>query len=118
MSIPINKLLPKVKRYFRCLWAALRGHDRYRDERNQLYFAVKDSAKGLQQLKELYNSALDKWKHDSETVLQQEKVIAKLQTDIFGYQNVIENLRSRVMEKEKENDDLRQQYQGLLDKQN
>lgn len=117
MSISTDKLLPKIKRYFRCLWAALRGRCLSLAEGRELKAGIVEAKENLVQMQKLYYTLAEKWSGEKDKVKQQEQTIAKLQADIIGYQKMIETLRNSVRDKDHDLTLQRQQYLELMDKQ-
>lgn len=117
MSNKSDKLLPSIKRYFRCLWAALRGHDRYREERDELWLRVKEATKKMQDFDKIYDDLAKKWEQTLRKVDEQEKIIGTLQSEVNSYQRLVETLRTSISDKDHELTLQWQQYLELVDKQ-
>lgn len=109
MNNKSHEIILKTKRYFKRLWDALLGRDPFCKEREGLTKRIDAGVSDLQSLRLIYNSALEKWKQQSDTVRKQEEIIADLQ-------KVIEVLRSSTHDKDAELVELRQRFLEQLER--
>lgn len=117
MGILKQEILPDIRRYFRSLWAALRGCCLSVAESKELKLKVLESNTKLHEMFKLYAMLVEKWQSASEKADKQMQQIGTLQKDIANYQKLIETLRTSIRDKEHELTLQRQQYLELLDKQ-
>lgn len=104
-----NKIMPRLARYFSCLWAALCGRDPHRKELEEMNQRVNQATTDLRHLRQLYLSTLDEWNQTSD-------LVEHLLKDINNYQKLIETLRSSVHDKQSELAEQQQYFREQLDK--
>ena len=103
-----NDIILRIGRYFACLWMALTGRNPYADDSYEVCKKLEE----LQQLKESYCAALDRWEEANKKVgeLSQSNAIlqsqvegyrALLKSQVEGYRALVENLRERIRDKER-----------------
>jgi len=75
-----------MKRYLKNLLSALLGNNPYQAERDELRRQMEQAEKNMEQLRDMYYTACDKWE-------QGDKQVASLQ-------QLVENLRERIKDKD------------------
>lgn len=75
-----------MKQYFKNLLSALLGNNPYEAERDDLTAKLEKAAENVEQLRDMYCAACEKW-------VQSDKQVASLQ-------QLVENLRERIKDKD------------------
>lgn len=97
MTNRINDMLLCIKRYFACLWMALTGRNPYADDSEEVCKKLEE----LQQLKESYCAALDRWEEANKKVGELSQSNTHLTAQVNDLRNLVEKLRERIRDKER-----------------
>ena len=89
-----------MRRYFKNLLSALLGNNPYEAERDDLRRQMEQAAENVEQLRNMYCAACEKW-------AQGDKQVASLQ-------QLVENLRERIKDKDAAINQLKKEYTKLL----
>lgn len=105
----IALIIKQMKRYFRNLWLALTGSNPFRSELDEIRDKYEKTAAKVEQLSELYYNSLERWeKAEART----ESVVKKL----HDYENLIENLRERIVNKDILLERTKTEYQERIER--
>jgi chromosome segregation ATPase len=85
-----------MKQYFKNLLSALLGNNPYQTERDELRRQLEQAAENMEQLRNMYCAACEKWE-------QGDKQVASLQ-------QLVENLRERIADKDAVIAQLQKEY--------
>lgn len=85
-----------MKQYFKNLLSALLGNNPYQTERDELRRQLEQAAENVEQLRNMYCAACEKWE-------QGDKQVASLQ-------QLVENLRERIKDKDAVIAQLQKEY--------
>lgn len=91
-----------MKRYFKNLLSALLGNNPYEAERDELRRQMEQAAENVERLRDMYCAACEKWE-------QGDKQVASLQ-------QLVENLRERIADKDAVIDQLQNEYREYTKK--
>lgn len=89
-----------MKRYIKNLWLALMGTNPFQQELDEKSSQYEKASKNISTLKEQYITALDKWDQTEKSVR--------------GLQQLVENLRERLREKDLLMEKMKQEYQDRI----
>lgn len=85
-----------MRRYLKNLLSALLGNNPYQAERDELLRQMEQAAENVERLRDMYCAACEKWE-------QGDKQVASLQ-------QLVENLRERIADKDAVIDQLQNEY--------
>ena len=83
-----------MKQYFKNLWLALTGRNPFQEELDEAKGQMKKAAENLSAMQDQMYSALEKWDGEAKLLAQSQKQVASLQ-------QLTENLRERIADKDK-----------------
>ena len=126
-NFKLSKFLEHIKKYFLTLLCAVLGINPYERELKKLSERHEKIAKQVDLLSQQYNSALDKWDDSMKANSKLMKQLEQKDEEIGKLQNLVENLRARIQEKDaafqqqraanrERMDHMKAEYQQRIDK--
>jgi len=89
-----------MKRYLKNLLSALMGNNPYEAERDELAAKLGKAGENVRSLQDQLYAALEQWESVKRLLTQDIELLAKRDSQIASLQQLVENLRERIADKD------------------